>query len=144
MREQLWQDSVRDGSFLLHRVSTGQLSWAWGSKMALLTCLGFGAGCWLQCPLHGFSLHVVFHPPGSLSACGLFPSQRQGLFTWWQASKRARRKFQDLLRCRPKINSSNYLPPDFLLREKNKLLNVWTTLVGHSVLWMSNSFRLQH
>lgn len=90
-------------------------------------------------PLHSFSLHVVFHSPGSLSACGLFSSQRQGLFTWWHSSKRTKGKFQDL-----KINSSNYLPPDFLLCEKNKLLNVWTTLVGHSLLWVSNSLRLQH
>lgn len=37
-----------------------------------------------------------------------------------------------------------FLLPDFLLCEENKPLHVWTVPMGYFVLWLNNSFWLQH
>lgn len=106
-----------------------------------------GICCWLlagalQSPPYWFCLHMVSHARDSLFMRPVL-QEETGLPHVMASFQGAKEKLQDLLRPRPGTHSSRDLPPDFLLYEKNKLLNVWTILMGYSLLWLSNSFWLQ-
>lgn len=113
-----------------------------GPKVASLTCVQFGAGCWLGpfCLLHTASLSLCFLILSNSLFMQPVLEKEAGHFSMMAHFQRDKEKLQDLLRLRLRTNSNNNLPPDFFLYEKNKLLNVCTVPVGYYVLWLSNSF----
>lgn len=102
-----------------------------GPTVASLTCVQFGPGCWLG-PfrlLHTASLSVCFLILSNSVFMQPVLEKEAGHLSVMAHFQRDREKLQDLLRLRLRTNSNDNLPPDFLY-EKNKLLKVWTVLVG--------------
>lgn len=102
-----------------------------GPKVASLTCVRFGAGCWLGpfCLLHAASLSMCFLILSNSFFMQPVLEKEAGHLSMVAYFQRDKEKLQDLLRLRLRTNSNADLPPDFLY-EKNKLLNVCTVLVG--------------